>query len=232
MNKLYKTLIFCLVAISTINVSAQDNPTSLKDISSEGPFNVKSLSWRVFAGPEMAFLLNGDNSVMKGGKLSINAGVELNKTFTKKTYGIFGLDVFSGGVERWINNDPLVKSKSSYDQYTTLEIPLGLGFNLGKNAPKGFYTNVTLVNSLTLNSLSNYTTVPLGTLEVQSNVENNTLDFYNLGGKVELGLKTKIEGNNYSSFSISAKSMFLNRFSSNSNQYTTLNIAANLGYYF
>jgi hypothetical protein len=53
-----------------------------------------------------------------------------------------------------------------------------------------------------------------------------------MGGKLELGIKTHFEGKTYSSFSLTAKTMFMNRFSTNSNQYTTLNVAALFGFYF
>jgi hypothetical protein len=169
MNKLLKTALLTLLSIAA---TAQDIPTSLKDLSSEVPTDLKTLNFRIFAGPEMTFLLNGDNSVMKGGKIGANAGIELNKSFSNKVYGVIGANIASGGFERWINNDPTVKSKTSYDQYTNVEIPLGLGFNFGKNAPKGLFAQATVINSITARSVSNFTIVPLTSLEVQSNVKD------------------------------------------------------------
>jgi hypothetical protein len=230
MNKLLKSLLFFMAISLTVN--AQDNPTSLKELSSGVPSDLKSLNFRIFAGPEMCFLLSGDNSTMKGGKLGANAGIELNKSFSKKVYGVFGAGIATGGFERWINNDPSVKSKESYDQYTNLEVPIGVGFNLGSNSPKGFFAQLTAVNSITLKSVSNYTIVPLKSFEAQSNSSDKTFDRFNMGAKLELGVKTHFEKKCYSSFSLSAKTMFLNRFSTNTNQYTTLNIAALFGFYF
>jgi hypothetical protein len=232
MNKLFKSAVVFFMSIIAISMSAQDYPTSLKYIDGDGAVKVKKTNWRIFAGPELSFLLGGDNSVMKGGKLGAYMGLELNQRISKKMYGVFGANLASGGFERWINNDPTVKSKTSYDQLTTIEVPLGLGINFGKEAPKGMFAQLTAINSITLTSLSNYTIVPLTSFEAQSNVQNNTFDMYNLGAKAEIGIKTNIEANSYSSFSLSAKTMFLNRFSTNTNQYTTLNIAALLGFYF
>lgn len=232
MKLVIKSAFVLMLSIVSLTAFAQDNPTSLKIIDGDGSVSAKKTNWRIYAGPEMIFMLKGDNSVMKGGKLGAYVGLELSQTFSKKFYGLTGLNFASGGFERWINNDPTVKSKTSYDQLTSIELPLGLGLNFGKTPPKGVFAQFSLINSFTLNSTSNYTFVQYGTFETQGNVENNTFDRFNIGAKIELGIKTNFEGKNYSSFSISGKTMFLNRFSSATNQYTTGNIAAIFGYYF
>ena len=232
MNKLLKMFLFGFLTLTTSSMCAQDNPTSLKEVSNDPGSVTKKLNMRVYGGPAMDFLTEGDNSVMKGGRFSMNAGFELNKSMGKKSYGILGLGITSGGFERWINNDPTVKSKASFDQLTSLEVPIGIGFNLGKDAPKGFYTNFTLINSITLRSESNFTIVPFGSFEASSNQINNTYDLFNMGGRAEFGVKTKFEGNSYASFSLAPRVMFFNRFSTNSNQFTGLSIAALMSFYF
>ena len=231
MNKFAKVFAFVAVLMTAHTAFSQDNSTSLKEISNDGPFTLKPLAWRIFAGPEMAFLAEGDQSVMKGGMLGVNAGIDINKRFNKTTYGIVGVNLVSGGFERWVN-DNTSKTKSSYDKYTTIEIPLGIGFDFGKNPPLGFFTNVSFINSFTTTSSSEFSSVPFTSFEVSTNVKNNTLDFYNFGAKVEFGVKCKVEKNNYSSFSLSFKPMFLNRLSTNTSQYTSLNAAAIAAFYF
>lgn len=230
MNKINKLL--ALFAIISLTANAQDNPTSLKDISSTGPFNVKKFNFRMHAGPELTFLLDGDNSVMKGGKIGADIGIEMNTALGKRTYGIIGANFISSGFERWVNNDPTVKSKMSYDKYQMLEVPVGFGLNFGDEVPQGLFAQFTAIGAYTLGSESNFTIVPLTRFEASSNVEHSTIDALNYGAKAEVGVKTQIEGNKYSSFSLSAKTMFLNRTTTNTNQYTTLNIAALFGFYF
>lgn len=224
--------LFGFLALTTSSMCAQDNPTSLREVSNDPKTVTKKLNMRIYGGPAMDFLTEGEHSVMKGGRFSMSGGFELNKTMGKKSYGILGLGITSGGHERWINNDPTVKSKSSFDQLTALEVPIGIGFNLCKDAPKGFYTNFTLINSITLRSESNFTVVPFGSFEASSNQVNNTYDVFNMGGKAEFGVKTKFEGNSYASFSLAPRVMFYNRFSTNSNQYTGLSLAALMSFYF
>lgn len=230
MNNFIKTILFILTVAPVFSIKAQDYPTSLKEISGDGPFSVKPLNWRLYAGPEMIFLLNGDASTMKGGRLGLSAGIELNKSLTKKSYFLTGLNFNSGGYERWEND---VNTPTNYviEKLTTLELPLGIGFNLGKHVPKGFFTNLMLIPSYSLFSRSE-SVLGTGLLEVHQNKDFAIANRLNFGGKLEFGIKTLVEKNNYASFSISAKSMFINRFSQNSGQYTTLNIAALMGYYF
>ena len=232
MNKLWKIFLLGFLTVTTILISAQDNMTSLRKVSNDPSSVAKKLNMRVYGGPAMDFLYEGEYSVMKGGRFSMNAGFELNKNLGKRSYGILGIGIVSGGFERWINNDPKAKSKSSFDQVTALEVPIGLGFNLGKDVPKGFYTNFTLINSITLRSESNFTIVPFGTFEASSNQVNNTIDNFNLGGRAEFGIKTKFEGNSYVAFSLAPRVMFYNRFSTNTNQFTGLSIAALMSFYF
>lgn len=233
MNKFTKVLLAGVLTFFYTVGQSQDNPTSIREISNTDPLAVtKKLNMRIYGGPEMAFCYAGDYSEMKGGKLGMNGGFELNKNLGKKSYGIIGLGFTSGGYDRWINDDPTVASKTAFDQLTTLELPIGIGFNLGKEAPRGFFVNFNMINSLMLHSESNFTVVPFGDLEVTSNSVNNTYDNFNLGAKVELGTKVKFEGNSYSAFSVSAKTMFYNRFSTNTNQFTGLNLAALMSFYF
>ena len=232
MNKLLKIFSFIFLTVTTITIGAQDNLTSLKQVSNDPSSVTKKLNMRVYGGLAMDFLYEGDNSIMKGGRFSMNAGFELNKNMGKKSYGILGIGIVSGGFERWINNDPAVKSKAAFDQVTALEVPIGLGFNLGKDVPKGFYTNFTLINSITLRSESNFTIVPFGSFEAYSNQVNNTIDNFNLGGRAEFGIKTKFEGNSYAAFSLAPRVMFYNRFSTNTNQFTGLSLAALMSFYF
>ena len=232
MNKLWKIFLLGFLTVTTILISAQDNMTSLRKVSNDPSSVAKKLNMRVYGGPAMDFLYEGEYSVMKGGRFSMNAGFELNKNLGKRSYGILGIGIVSGGFERWINNDPKAKSKSSFDQVTALEVPIGLGFNLGKDVPKGFYTNFTLINSITLRSESNFTIVPFGTFEASSNQVNNTIDNFNLGGRAEFGIKTKFEGNSYVAFSLAPRVMFYNRFSTNTNQFTGLSLAALMSFYF
>lgn len=231
MNKITKLFSLAAFALVLGNSNAQDNPTSLKE-TSQDPTVSKKLNMRIYGGPEMAFCFDGDNSVMKGGRLGMNGGFELNKSFGKRSYGILGLGVMSGGYERWVNNDPTVVSKTAFDQLTTLELPIGLGFNLGKNAPKGFFVNLSLINSVMLRSETNYTVIPFGTLEASSNQVNNTYDNFNLGAKLEFGTKAHFEGNSYAGFSLFVKPMFYNRFSTNTNQYTGLHLGGLMSFYF
>ena len=232
MNKLWKIFLLGFLTVTTILISAQDNMTSLRKVSNDPSSVAKKLNMRVYGGPAMDFLYEGEYSVMKGGRFSMNDGFELNKNLGKRSYGILGIGIVSGGFERWINNDPKAKSKSSFDQVTALEVPIGLGFNLGKDVPKGFYTNFTLINSITLRSESNFTIVPFGTFEASSNQVNNTIDNFNLGGRAEFGIKTKFEGNSYVAFSLAPRVMFYNRFSTNTNQFTGLSLAALMSFYF
>jgi hypothetical protein len=232
MNKLLKVYFFVSCISLSLVSNAQDNPTSLKEVANDPKSVTKKLNIRIYGGPTMDFLYEGEYSVMKGGKLGMNAGIELNKSLSKRAYGILGLGIASGGFERWINNDPTVKSKSSFDQVLAIEVPIGLGFNLGKEAPKGFYTNFSLLNSITLKSESNFTVVPFGSLEASSNQVDKTFDTYNLGARAEFGYKTKFEGNSYASFSLAPRAMFYNRFSTNTNQFTGLSIAALMSFYF
>lgn len=216
MNKLLKLSMVAGFAAYSIFVQAQDNPTSLKNISDKDAVSVtKKLNMRIYGGPSMDFMYEGEHSVMKGGRFGMNGGFEVNKTFSKRAYGIIGIGITSGGFERWINDDPSVKSKTSFDQITALEVPIGLGFNLGKESPRGFFTNFTLINSVTLRSESNFTIVPFGSFAASSNQVNNTFDNFNLGARAEFGIKTKFEGNSYAAFSLAPRAMFYNRFSTN-----------------
>ncbi|MBL7788534.1 MAG: hypothetical protein JNL75_01720 [Chitinophagales bacterium] len=233
MNKLLKLSMVAGFAAYSIFVQAQDNPTSLKNISDKDAVSVtKKLNMRIYGGPSMDFMYEGEHSVMKGGRFGMNGGFEVNKTFSKRAYGIIGIGITSGGFERWINDDPSVKSKTSFDQITALEVPIGLGFNLGKESPRGFFTNFTLINSVTLRSESNFTIVPFGSFAASSNQVNNTFDNFNLGARAEFGIKTKFEGNSYAAFSLAPRAMFYNRFSTNTKQFTGLSIAALMSFYF
>lgn len=231
MNKFFKVLLCSLVTFSAAAVLAQDNPTSLREVSNNPSSVTKKLNLRLYGGPTMDFMTSGDNSVMKGGKLGMNGGLELNKSFGKKSYGIIGIGFASGGFERWIN-DNTARQKSSFDQITNIELPIGLGFNLGKETPKGFFANFCLINSYTVHSESNVTFIPFGQFEASSNVVNGTYDRFNLGGRAEFGVKTKFEGNSYASFSLAPRVMFYNRFSTNTDQFTGLSIAGLMSFYF
>lgn len=233
MNKLVKLFLIAGTTVAFFNASAQDNPTSLKNISDKDALSVtKKLNMRIYGGPSMDFMYEGEHSVMKGGRFGMNGGFEVNKNLTKRMYGILGVGITSGGFERWINNDPSVKSKTSFDQITALEVPIGFGFNLGKESPRGFFTNFTLINSVTLRSESNFTIVPFGSFAASSNQVNNTYDNFNLGARAEFGIKTKFEGNSYAAFSLAPRVMFYNRFSTNTNQFTGLSLAALMSFYF
>lgn len=232
MNKLLKNALILTSVVMFLTANAQDNSTSLKENVDDNASSVKKeLSMRIYGGPSLDFMLEGENSTMKGGRFGANAGFELNKKFTKKVYGIVGVGITSGGYERWVN-DVTVRSKSSYDQITALEIPLGLGINFGKDVPKGLFMNFSLVNSLTLRTISNYTTVTFGSFEASTNKKDDNFDRYNLGGKLEFGVKAKFQGNSYASFSLAPKAMLYNRFSTNTNQFTGLSIAALMSFYF
>jgi hypothetical protein len=235
MNKLLKVLLCGFLAAAFQQVNAQDNPTSLRTISDEEPVTAKKkLAWRIYGGPSLDFMVNGDYSTMKGGRFGMNGGLEVNKAFGKKrrAYATLGLGVASSGIERWINGDPTVKSKSAFDQFSAIDIPVGIGFNFGKQAPRGAYLNLGLINSITLKSETNYLIVPVGSFEATANVVDNTLDRYNLGARIELGYKAKFDGNSYASFSLAPRMMFYNRFSTNTNQYTGLNLVALMSFYF
>lgn len=232
MNKLYNaTFIFALTAFF-VTMNAQDVSTSLRTVTDDPKSVKKKLNARVYGGASMDFLYEGEYSEMKGGRFGMSAGLELNKNFGKVAYGILGAGITSGGYERWINDDPLIQSKVAFDQVTAVELPLGVGFNLGKEVPKGFFLNLLWINSITIKSESNYTIVPFGTLEASNNVIDNTFDIYNMGAKAEFGIKTKFEGNSYASFSLAPRVMFYNRFSTNSYQYTGLSVAALMSFYF
>ena len=97
---------------------------------------------------------------------------------------------------------------------------------------KVFTLILLLFNSITLRSESNFTIVPFGSFEASSNQVNNTIDNFNLGGRAEFGIKTKFEGNSYAAFSLAPRVMFYNRFSTNTNQFTGLSIAALMSFYF
>lgn len=232
MNNLLRASLLVSFAFLSFVSKAQDNPTSIREVSNDPKSVTKKLNARIYGGPTMDFLYEGEFSAMKGGRLGMNAGIELNKSFTKRAYGILGLGIASGGFERWVNNDPTVKSKTSFDQITALEVPIGIGFNLGKEAPRGFYTNISVINSITLKSESNFTIVPFGSFEASSNQVDKTFDNFNMGARVEFGFKTKFEGNSYASFSLAPRAMFYNRFSTNTNQFTGLSLAALMSFYF
>jgi len=232
MNKLFKcSLILCLT-LPFLSVNAQDNKTSLRDeANTDAPSISKNISMRIYGGPSLDYMLEGEGSVMKGGRFSANAGFEVNKNFSKRMYGILGVGITSGGYERWIK-DPTTLSKSAYHQLTALEIPIGLGMNFGENIPKGFFVNFSVINSIALRSVSNITTIPFGSFEASTNKTNDNFDRYNVGGKLEFGVKAKFQGNSYASFSLAPKVMLYNRFSTNTNQFTGLSIAALMGFYF
>jgi len=174
----------------------------------------------------------GDFSTMKGGRFGMNGGIELNKSLTKRVYGTMAFGVTAGGSERWINNDLSVNSKSAFDQVLALDVPIGIGFNLGKEAPRGAYLNLSWINSIVLSSQTNYTIVPFGSFEASSNVADRTYDKYNMGARVEFGYKAKFEGNSYVSFSLAPRVMFYNRFSTNTNQFTGLSVVGLMSFYF
>lgn len=205
-----KITIMCLAWVLSVSFAhAQDNPTSLREISGELSClddTKKSYRIRIMAGPTLNYMLNSKEGFGKGMTLGSMAGVELNYRVGNRTYLICGSSLNTYSYEEWLNARD---GRSVSHSNLSVEIPLGIGYNFGKDIPKGFFANLSFANNFTLTSKSVYQTNVFQGLIVNGNIENPH-DLYSFGARLEFGHKGLLHEKYYTSFSGIIKPMILN----------------------
>ena len=182
---------------------------------------------KIFGGPELTYLTNGDNSKGQGMGLGFNGGVEFDFNRNKPSYFLTGLNLSITNINRWLDSTPL-KSLMQTDVVYGFEVPVGIGFNLSKTRYKKFYTNWSIVNNFAINSSHKPFTIK-NALEIQEKVYTNHFGFYTPGIKAELGHNFNIGDGKFCSISLTGKYMMWNWNKTKSDQLRTLGIGLNIG---
>lgn len=205
------------------NVLCQDNPTSIMPLSGKLKCDESGLAkirTRIFGGPTLSYVLSSNLGYSKGTMLGTNLGVEFNIRTDQRLYFILGLDLNSTNYQTWLNSND---GRFITDNFVTLDLPVGLGINCGKDIPKGLFINAALVNGVNLYSYSKEQRLALGNILTDLN-ERGKADIFNFGVKAEMGFKGLLHKKYYSSFSGVTKYMGMN-FLDQNNRVWILNFA-------
>ena len=220
MKKVAILIILIFSLFLSYELGAQDNKTSLMKL--DGDLNCRNTRFRIMGGPMVSYLLSGQAIEGKGIMLGFNGGMEVHQRLATRFYLIGGVSFSSTSFENWIDS-----SKSgNYAQVkgAFLEVPIGIGVNLGHRMPKGAFVNLSLINSFHLSSQrSEYKKAVLGSLSILDNSQTGVYNVYNFGSRLEIGYKGLLHEKYFSSFSGFAQPMFMT-LGSNQNKAATLSI--------
>jgi hypothetical protein len=187
----------------------------------------KGIDTKIFGGPELTYMLAGDNSNSRGVGIGFIGGAQFDINFNKPIFIVLGVNASVVNLNRWLVNSTTASLKK-YDLINSIEFPVGLGFNLSTKKYKKIYVNMTLVNNINLYSSHQGYSKIVG-LEVQDRPNENYVGLYTPGAKGELGHNFDLGNNRYCSVGFFAKYMMWNFNKTNSEQYQTLSSGITIG---
>jgi len=190
----------------------------------------KKLRGRIYAGPEFGIVTNVDNAGFDKIKVGVSVGGEIMHTYSRKKYVFAGLNFNQTSTTKpqQIVSQNFIQTNLNTSR-SSLEIPLGLGFNFTKKQPEGLFWNMAIVNNFTLVSKSKVDIIQSG-VEAEKVVENDNNAVYNIGAKSELGWRFELEKRKMCAVSIGLKPMFWNAISGSGAKTTTWSTYFTLGY--
>lgn len=198
-----------------------------------GANSQRKVNYRIFAGPDFCFYTNVKNFSLSDGTVGFTGGAEAMININPKMYFLTGLNY--GNYKQYNTIDsvsPTISDRAVSYKAHSIELPLGLGFNLSKNRPEGLFLNLALINNFTVNSSTLLVTKEVGFGENTSkNIDNSPMGFYNLGGKVEAGYRLELIDNSMTAFSIGVRPMFWN-FTGSGPKTTSWSTFATIGFIF
>lgn len=189
-----KAVFIVLILTITISVEAQIRKNRL----------------RVFGGPEIGLITNVGDADLNKVRLGTTAGVEFLHTYVRKKYVFIGLNYNHSSLYR--SQQSILPTDNRQGLTTTtssIEVPVGFGFNITKKFPEGMFWNIAMVNNFAISSKSYITSKNLD-LEVNSRTLENPIAFYNLGAKTEVGWRLALKKRGMCAVSLGVKPMFWN----------------------
>jgi hypothetical protein len=209
-----KAVFIVLILMITISTEAQTRKNRL----------------RIFGGPEVGLITNLDDANLNKVRLGTTAGVEFLHTYVRKKYVFIGLNYSHSSLYRSQESTSLTENRQGLTTTTSsIEVPVGLGFNITKKFPEGMFWNIAMVNNFAISSKSYITTKNLD-LEVNSRTLENPIAFYNLGAKTEVGWRFVLKKRGMCAASLGVKPMFWNIIEGKGTKTTSWSTYLTIGY--
>lgn len=209
-----KAVFIVLILMTTISVEAQIRKNRL----------------RVFGGPEIGLITNASDADLNKVRLGTTAGVEFLHTYVRKKYVFIGINYNHSSLYRSQQSiSPTDNRQGLTTTTSSIELPVGFGFNITKKFPEGIFWNVAMVNSFTIASKSYITSKNLD-LEVNLRTSENAIGFYNIGAKTEVGWRLALNKRGMCAVSLGVKPMFWNMTGGKGPKTTSCSTYLTIGY--
>jgi len=241
-----KKLLLLILFITFKSLSAQDiykfmgeskgktKTTETSSTSEQKPSTSEEIpvckSHKIFAAPEMSNILASPNGTIKGVSMGFKLGYKYYKHLNNLSSVLTGVVFNSNSYENWKKT-----TANKYDGFLTksifVEIPIGYKrlFTVNKR-DFNWFAAVEYLNVLCLSSNITSSTTDINQINLQQQKLKGVYMLYNPGAQVEIGFLNHSTSNFDYSLSLSARTIYLNAFSSVKNDQTfLLSTAFNFG---